>query len=397
MKKFSLLFGALLVVVGLIFSFIDTPFKYLFQANANLRGGKVARAVKLLEEGYKRYPHNYKITFALAKAYHLAGETELANKTIFSQKTIDTLKCDKDFRDFLVDLSDANHNFGNEQFAKFFAIQYLACQKNPEPSQKTVKNLLRVGQRIPERSIELWEKGFNIAHAINETELKENFKALLLPKYFQIAEDFKEQKRYKDALETLDRVMALGKCAEVNFEQAKLYIELGKIDQAQKFFEDAIQLEPENDDYKIAYATALKNIALKTNDKAKRNEHFEKIKLLLSGDDNLAKASLLKKIINLNAKYKIIDSSLTLKHIGDYLYPSLVFKIEPVSDIEIKTYKVIFLNKDKKELDAYEAPLTHDELNQVIEVTCKNPVESDNLVIAKIFVNNEFVKEYTIK
>ncbi len=397
MKKFVLLFGLLLIIAGLIFSFADAPFKYLFQANANLTSGKVAKAIKLLEEGYKKYPNNYKITFALAKAYEQAGEIELANKTVFSKKIIDALKCDRDFRNFLVDLSDANHNIGNERFAKFFATQYLACQENLEPSQQTVKNLLRVGQILPEKSVALWEKGFNIAHAINELELKESLKALLLPKYFQIAEDLKGQKKYKDALEILDRARALGKSAAVNYEQAKLYVEIGKINQAQKLFEDAIQLEPENDNYKISYANALKKLALSTHDKVKKNEYFEKIKLLLAGDNDPVKASLLKKIINLNAKYKITDSNLELKPIGDYLYPSLVFKIDPVSDTEIKKYKVIFLDDEKEKLDEYEAPLTSGELNQIIEVTCKNPVNNDSLVNAKLFVNGEFVKEYANK
>lgn len=397
MKKFVLLFGLSLIITGLIFSSVDAPFKYLFQANANLSSGKVAKAIKLLEEGYKKYPDDCKITFALAKAYEQAGEIELANKTIFSQKTINALKCDMNFRNFLVDLSDANHNIGNKQFAKFFATQYLACQENPEPSQQTAKNLLRVGQILPEKSVDLWEKGFNIAHAIHQSELKESLKALLLPKYFQIAENLTEQKKYKDALETLDRARALGKSAEINYEQAKLYLKIGKTDQAQKLFEDAIQIEPENDNYKISYANALKELALNTHDKVKKNEYFEKIKLLLAGDDDPVKAGLLKKIINLNARYKITDSNLKLKAIGDYLYPSFTFKIDPVSDTEIKKYKVVFLNDEKKELDEYEAPLTQSELNQIIEVTCKNPVAGDNFVNAKLFVNDELIKEYTAK
>lgn len=397
MKKLVLLFGLLLLITGLSLSFIDTPFKYLFQANANLTSGKIARAVKLLEEGYKKYPDNHKITFALAKAYHLAGETELANKVIFSKKTIDALKCDKAFRDFLADLSDANQNLGNKKLAKYFATQYLACEETPEASEKTVKSLLKIGHILPEKSIELWEKGFSIAHAIKEPELKESLKALLLPKYFELADSLSEKKKYKDALEILNRAKTLGKCAEVNYKKAKLYVALGEIDNAQKLFEEALQLDPDNDDYKLSYANALKNTALHTNDKVKRNEYFEKIKLLLAGDNDPRKVSLLNKILSLNAKYKIADSKLNLKPIGDYLYPSLTFKINPVSDAEIKKYKVIFLNDEKKELDEYEAPLTNEELNQVIEVTCRNPVENNNFINAKLFVNDELVKEYTNK
>ena len=399
MKRFALLLGSLLVIIGFVFFFVDAPFKYLLQANTYLTSGKVAKAVKLLKGGYKKHPNNTKLGYALAKAYLLAGETELANKVILSNKKItETLKCNTNFRDFLVDLSDANHNLGNKRFARFFAIQYLECHKNPEPSQQTVKNLLQIGQILPEKSIELWEESFNIANTIEAPELKESIKALLLPKYFQIAEDLRKQKNYKDAFETLSRARVLGKSAEVNYEQAKVSIELGKFDQAQKLFEDTIQLEPENDDYKIAYANALKKMALNTKDIVKRNEYFEKIKLLLTGDDDPVKASLLKKIINLNAKYKITNSKLELKRIEDYLYPTLLFKIEPVSDIKIKKYKVVFFDSQKKELlDEYETTLTNDELNQIIEVTCKSPIENGTLINAKIFINDELIKEYTNK
>lgn len=396
MKKFALLFGLLLLISGLGLLFIDTPFKYLFQANTYSTSGKVAKAVKLLEEGHKKYPDNNKITFALAKAYYLIGETELANKTIFLKDTIISLRCDRNFRSFLVDLSDENHNLGNERIAKSLAKEYLVCKRNIEPTQKTIKNLIRVGQILPENSVELWEEGFNIAHALKEPELKESIKALLLPKYFRTVDALKKEKKYDEALKILNRAKAMGKCAEVSYEQAKLFADIGKIDLAQSSFEEALQLEPDNDEYKISYANALKKAALSTKDRVKANEYFEKIKLLLAGDDPV-KASLLKKIINLNAKYKITNSNLGIKLIGEYLYPSLTFKIDPVSDIYLKGYKVIFLNNENMVIDEYEATLTKDELNQIIEVTARNPVESNTPVNAKLFVNNEFVKEYNIK
>lgn len=397
MKKFALSFGLLLLFGGICISFVDTPFKYLFNANTYLTSGKVAKAVKVLEEGYKKYPKNQKITFALAKAYCLAGETELADKTIYSKEILDSLKCNKDFRYFLADISEANYSQGNKEFARFFAKQYLLCEDKLQSSEKTVKNLLKIGHILPEQSIVLWEEAFNIAHAIKETELKESIKALLIPKYFETSDSLEQKKQYKEALEILNRAKVLGKCAELNYRQAKLYMELGEFDNAQRLFEEAIQIEPENDNYKIAYANALKNIALRTTNPAKRDGYFEKIKLLLAGDDDPRKISLLNKILSLNAKYKIADSKLNIKSIGDYLYPSLTFKINPVSDIEIKNYLVIFLDKDKNEIDRYESPLTQGELNQPIEVTCKNPVEDKNIINAKLFINNEFAKEYKLQ
>lgn len=396
MKKFALLFGLLLLIAGLGLSFIDTPFKYLFQANTYSTSGKVAKAVRFLEEGHKKYPDNNKITFALAKAYYLTGETELANKTIFLKNTIASLRCDRNFRSFLVDLSDENHNLGNKQIARSLAKEYLICKRNIEPTQRTVKNLIRVGQILPENSTELWEEGFNIAHALKESELKESIKALLLPKYFREVAELKKQKKYDEALKILNRAKALGKGADVSYEQAKLFTDIGKIDLAQNSFEEALQLEPDNDEYKISYANALKKAALSTKDRVKANEYFEKIKLLLAGDDPV-KASLLKKIINLNAKYRVTNSNFEIKFIGEYLYPSLAFKIDPISDIELKGYKVIFLNNENIVIDEYEATLTKDELNQIIEVTSRNPVENNNPVNAKLFVNNEFIKEYNIK
>ena len=119
--------------------------------------------------------------------------------------------------------------------------------------------------------------------------------------------------------------------------------------------------------------------------------------LLVSGGDDPRKSTLLNKIINLNVKYKVINDNLKITNVGDYLYPSLAFKIKPVSDAVLKKYRIVFLDENKKQLDLYEAPITESEINQTIEVTSRNPVNNASLVNAKLFVNDEFVKEYTNK
>ena len=397
MKKPLFIFGLVLFILGVLFFLFNTSFKYIFQSNAYLKSSKVAKAIELLEEGSKKYPTNNKIKFLLSRAYLLSGETELANKTILSKETIEALKQYSDFQDFLVELSEANYHLGNGKHAAYFANQYLSVNKKFKLSKKTVKNLLVAGQVLPDKSVELWETAYNIAHALKRPELKESLKALLLPKYLQIVENLKSEKNYDEALSVLNKAKVLGKSAEVNYELAKIYTELGKAEQFQKCYEEAIQLEPENDEYKIAYANALKKAALSIKDKIKRDEYFEKIKLLLANEDDPRKISILKKIINLNAKYKITHTNLKLTMIGDYLYPSLLFQIEPVSDVSLKNYKVIFLDENQAQLDIYEAPIAAEELKHPIEVISRNPIEKSNLVDAKLFVNNEFVKEYKIQ
>ena len=394
MKKILLAFGFLLFLGGLLFTILDAPYKYLFQSNAHLNSGKIARAVEFLKEGREKYPNNDQIKFKLAKAYLLLGETELSNKTITSIKSVQSLKKDFDFQNFLVDLSEANYHVGNKKYANYFATCFLTFRDTSKISRKTAKNLLRIGHIIPDKSIELWEEAYNIAHALKESELKEGLRALLLPKYFQIAEGLKTKKKYQEVLSVLNRARALGKSAEVNYQEAKLYTETGKFDLAQKHFEEAIELEPENDDYKISYANALKKIALSTHNKSKRDEYFEKVKLLLVNEDYPRKISILKKIINLNAKYKVENGSLTLTMIGDYLYPYFTFKIAPISDTLLLKYKVVFLDDKQNQIGIYEAPISNDELNQTIEVTGSNPISENSLVNAKLFLNGELVKEY---
>lgn len=399
MKKVSFIFGFLLLVVSALVLFSSTSNRYLVEGRTNLSSGKVAKAVEVLSEGLKKYPENKEISFTLAKALLLSGEVEKASELVIEKRILNTLKKNSSFQNFLVDLSEGNYRQGNEKYARMFGNEYLKCHDASEVSKKIVKNYIRIGQVLPEKSTGLWERAYNVANALKENELKETIRALLLPKYFQLAEELRLKKQYKEALDVLHKGEIIGKNADINYQEALIQGELGKIKLAQKLFEEAIQLEPTNTNYKIAYADTLKKAAAKTKDETIKKEYLEKAKLLLTGiDENLQKPNLLNKIINLNAKYKILKANLDLVLVGDYYYPVFEFKIKPVSNTLLRNYKVVFIDENKKkELDAYEAPITRGDLNQLIEITCRNPVPEGNATAAKLLINNEFAGEYTSK
>lgn len=398
MKKAVLILGILLLSTGGLFFWLKTPYRYLFQSNADLTSGKVARAVEVLQEGLKEYPDNFKINFNLAKGYLSLGEIEQANNIALKKKLINSLKENKNFQDFLVDLAESNKRLGNYKEAMVFVKQYLEYQDPNEVSKRIVRNYIRVGQLLPEKSLEFWEKAYNIANHLKETELKQSIKALLLPQYLTAVENLKINKKYDEALDILNSAEIFGKNAEVKYLKAIIYSELGKMDLACGQFEEALQIEPNNEDYRISYVNVLEKAALKTKDQKKRTEYSEKVKLLLASiEDNPKKASLLNKIINLNAKFKITNSDLTITKVGDYLYPSLVFKIKPVSDELLKKYRIVFLDQEQRQIDIYEAPFVDSDTDQLIEVTSRSPINGANLIGAKLFINDEFVKEYSNK
>lgn len=398
MKKPFLIFASLTILSGLLIWWLNTPFKYILQSKADLTSGKVARAVTHLEEAYKKYPNSPIVNFNLAKSYLSLDETEKATKLIKEKNLIKVLSKDTSFQDFLLELSEANKQSGNKDEAKVFAETYLNNTNKNETSKRLIKNLIRTGQILDNKSIEIWERAYNIASAIKDLELRESLRALLLPKYFQEVEELNSKKRFEEALQVLKKADVVGTNAEVHYLKAMIYSQTGQINLAEKYFEEAIQLQPDNDDYKISYANTLKRIASATKDQTKRKIYSEKIKLLLGdGRGDQRKISILNKVINLNAKYKITNANLKIIMIGDFLYPSLEFKIKPISNASLKKVKIVFLDQDKKQLDYYESAITQDEVDQILEVTSRNPVTSSNFVIAKVFLNDEIVKEYTNK
>lgn len=395
MKKFVLFFGFLLVALGILLIVLDPPYRYLLESNANLQGGKVARAVNVLKDGFKKYPENYEISYALARAYLLVGEIQEANKIIRAKEIPKAFKADNDFQDFLVDLSESNYRLGNEKSAREFAFKYLDYQFEDEVSKRIIKNYMRIGRIIPEKSVELWEKAYSIASKLKQVELKESLKALLVQKYFRMAEDLRVEKKYEASLEILQRAKLLGSSARLSYLKAIVYGNLEKLDLACEHFEQALQLAPQDNNYKIAYAKVLERAIFKTKDKTRKEEYIEKIKLLLSSsEDDPRKVSILNKIVNLNAKYKVTNADLKITMVGDYLYPSLSFKITPVSNTVIEKYKIVFYDESENQIDTYEAPVVDVDLNEFIEVTCKNPINDGNLINAKLFLNDEFVKQY---
>lgn len=398
MKKPFLIFGFFTLVVSLILWFLTTPYKYILQSHTDLTSGKVARAVSTLEKAHKKYPNNNLINFNLAKSYLYLGETEQATNLIKEKNIVKELIKNKNFQDFLVELSEANHKSGNEEIAKRFSEAYLNNADQKEVSKRKIKHLILIGQILDNRSTEIWEKAYNLASAIKSTELKESIRALLLPKYFQEVDELKTKKRFNEALLVLKKADVVGINAEVNYLKATVYSQSGKSDLAQEYFEEAIEQKPDNDDYKISYANTLKRMALATRDQSKRTAYAEKIKLLLGdGKGDPRKISILKRVVNLNAKYKITNANLKITMVGDFLYPSLEFQIKPISNAALKKMRIIFLDENKKQLDYYESTVTEDELDKIIEVTSRIPLTTSNFAVAKVFFNDEFVKEYTNK
>ncbi len=396
-KKISILFCVVVAIVGLVFYSFFTPVKYLIESEARITSGKIASAVVLLERGLKQFPNDCAINFKLAKAYFLLGEVDTATEIVLDKKLLISLKANKEFQDFLVDLSYANKLEDNESFAQLFASKYLESTDN-KLYRRLIRNNIKIGKVLPEKAVSLWESAYKEAKAKKELELMENLKALLLPKYLQLEADFREEKQYVEALEVLKKALALGRNSEVLYRQALVSYELGKVEVAQKAFEEAIQLEPENDNYKILYANLLKRLALNTIDTNKKNEYFEKIKLLLSsGEESSRKANVLRRIINLNAKYKLSNALLRVTTVGDYMYPSLSFKIKIASENLPKKYKVVFLGSNMNQLDVYEASVPYEDIGEPIEVICRNPVLEDNTIIAQVYLNDEFVREYKVE
>ena len=395
MRKLLLLIGIILLLISLFFGVLDNPYKYLIQSKAYIRSGKVAKAIEILEKGKRNFPDDKNVALELVRAYCLAGEIQLADeKIIVLQKSFDKYKNNQDFRNLLVDLAEANYNAGEGKYARYFARQYLKYEDRNELSLKKARQLTRLGQILDDDSIDLWERAYNISHAAKALELKQGIKALLLPKYLKISEEFARMKKYDKVLEVLNKAEVLGKSAAVNFRKAKLYDYLGNLSEAQEYFDEAVQLEQDNNNYKIAYADFLRRAAQKTSDKRKQESLIEKAKLLLVGNDDPRNVTLLNKILNLHSKYKVVDSMFELQMIGEYLYPSLIFKILPVSDVELKKYKVTFVDGANSIVDEHEDVISNNELNQLLELTSKVPVSDGAAITARLYLNNELIKEY---
>lgn len=393
MRNLGLLFGLIILsLAGFVF-WSGTPDRYITEASATLTSGKVAKSIEILNEAYNRFPDNEKICFLLAKSLLLSGEVEDANKIVIEKKLHNSLSNKEEFQNFLVDLAEANHRQQNLKEATLFAKKYISIIPQDEASKRIVQNYIKVGQILSDESIKIWENAFNIASALKDNELKESIKALLLPKYLQQAKDFQTENKIELAFEVLDKAKILGKNADINLQEALMYRSLGKMELANKKFEEALQLDGENEEYKLAYAESLEEASQKEQDKEKKKEYSERIKLLLGdGSTDVKKASLLSKIINANAQFKILDGKIHITKVGDFLYPDLSFKIKQLSDTVVKSYRVIFF-EGNSQIDIYESPISEEELEQLIEVTSRNAIEEGKEASVRIYVNKEFVSE----
>lgn len=394
MKNITFIFGLFLVILGSSFFIFKTPYVYLIESNANLSSGKAAKAINILEDALRKYPNNDKIIFALSKSYLSGGETEQASK-ILRKKTRKILKDNKDFQDFLVALSKSNLKAGNKKYAKIFGKEYLENQVPDEVSVRVVNNCIQLADVFPEKSVELLEKAYNIAKGLKQSELIEQLKTLLMPEYLKLANKLRLISKYKESMNVLQKAAELGKSAKLSCQQALLYNDLGDIKLAHKKFEEALQLEPDNNSYKLTYANFLKDLALHTEDKSRKKEYFEKVELLLAGgSDNPEEADLLNKLMILNPKYKITDFNLKIISEMGYLYPSLSFMVKLLSDSLPKKYRILLLDNNKNQLEDYENLIESNSIEEHIEFTSEKPIGDISQITAKLFLDNELVKEY---
>ena len=286
MRKFLTIFILLSAICLVLYFWLNSPYKYLVNGNTLIKSGKVAKAVTILEEGANKFPNNEKLFFSLARAYLLTGDIDKANEIFLKRKIFadNNKKNNIKVKTFIADLAEANWQSGNSGIARFLGEKYLECYDPLDSSIYTVKNSIKISQVIPEKSIELLESSYKIAKSLKNIELKNNVKALILPRYFQEVEKLKKEKKYDEALNVLKSADVLGKNPEVSYQKAIICVLQGKSELSHKNFEDALQLEPQNQKYKISYAEALSNAANKTQDSERKSEYTEKVKLLLAGN-----------------------------------------------------------------------------------------------------------------
>lgn len=397
MKKKLIILATLITLCFLLFLWINSPERYLLQGKADLKRDKVAKAVKNFKEGLNKFPDNTQLGYYLTKSYLLLDEVEKANEVFFEKRLNETLKEKKELDDLIIALSEKNKKIGDKELSEDLAKEYLKNENQEEISRRIVHNHIRVGLLLPERSLELWEKGYKISNLKNYEDDKKVLTSLLLPAYLKKSEYYFESANYDEALSLLNQAENIGKNGRINFTKAKIYNKLGHFNLAQEQYDQALELDPNNDNYKIEYSKALKNESEKTRDHLKKEEYLEKIKLLLANsDDDPRKMSILSKIINSKSKFKVSDVQFSARAIEEYFYPEFKFKITPIAS-EVKKYKVVFLDETKNEIDLYEKEFSSEELNQIVEVIGKSPVASDKLIYARLFIDNELVKEYSIK
>lgn len=398
MRNLNWIFGLLLIVGGLLYFYLDSPFRYIFESNANLNSGKVAKAAKILETALSKFPNDHSVACNLAKSYYQLGDAEKASKFIVDKKLLQNYNGNENFLNLLVDLAEANKLAGYDKYAKLFGNFYLDNHEPKKFSRKLVEHYIRLGTVLPDKSLDLWEKGYLVASRMKAQDLKETLKGLLIPGYLKVSGKLKREKKYEEALQVLNKAVKYGENAEISFQKGILYSETGNIEKAQSELEEAIQLRSEDTSYKLAYAKVLNEAAVKTKDITKRSEYYEKIKLLLSGDkENSQKVSFLNKVVSLSARYNLTNTNLKITLVGNFVYPSFSFKVNPLNNFLLKKYKIVFLDNSKNLIDVYESPFNESDVNQLIEVTSKTPVLSGELISAKLFLNDNLAKEVTAR
>ena len=383
-------FGLVLLCIGIFLTWHNSSYRYIFQAKNEINYGQVANAVKTLTKSASLFPDNKKINFLLANAYLLTDEIEKANKLALNKEKLEQ---DAEFKNFLIDLADANKRKGNQKLAVYFVNQYLQLQIQEKSVKNEIENLIRIGQIYPEKSIKMWEKAYKSALKLKKkNDFKSKITILLLPAYFEKAEYYLSNKNYEKAINIISSAETISKNPYISLLKAKALSKAGRFELAQSEFEKALQQDPNKSAFRKEYIKALEEAINKTSNENKRNIYRGKINIL-SSSHSPSRANLITKIINFNAKYKITNGNLIYKIINENKYPSLAFKLSTLSDIPIKKFKVEFQDENEKLLDSFETNLKQNELNELIEVTCMCST-NDKSVHAKLYINDTLAKEF---
>jgi len=395
MKRIILLIGLILLLIGSSMLWINSPYRYILESKAKLKSGKTASAIELLTEGLSRYQNNTELNLHLARAYLQLGKIEDANNLVEEKNVLVGVSLNNELLTFILELAIANQQNNNNLFAKDLANFYLKLIENKPVSLQIAKELIKLSSILQDKSEVILETALDIAGRYENNEAISEIKIALLPKYLTRAEDLLAKKQFDKALEILNTSEKLGKDSQVSLLKAKIFIQQGDINKSQTEFEDAIELNPNDTQIKIAYAEVLNNFSNKTTDKTKKVEYLEKASLLLNNTDtDILKSTIKRNLEILNTKFKITDGDLSIKTQGEFSFPILTFKIIPLQEINLKTYKVIFETIGKKQIDVIESIITKSDLNNIIEVQCTVPVSNDKLVYAKLLIDGKQVQEF---
>jgi hypothetical protein len=71
--------------------------------------------------------------------------------------------------------------------------------------------------------------------------------------------------------------------------------------------------------------------------------------------------------------------------------------VQALTEVPVKNYRIEFFDEGENSVDIYQSDFAEADTSQTVEVISKNPVKNTGEIMAKLYLNNEFVKEYSAK